>query len=286
LSYDFIVFHAKIEPLTSTLNIPEGLQLACKPVKSELIQPAIGMIMFRKFIRSFLGSILALFALFTTLAQGQELDTTSGIKSMIENLALGVLGPVGDAVSVLQNSPDIVRTGLLVWLKPKISDAILSGDDNALEKYSSFYLCIANNECEGVRKFQSAAQPQGKQGKRAGGAKGEDQATFKIYEAFVPSVILSGGRKGALTVYWGGAARFPVTMIYRPTASGCAKDINCTSPEMTFSSETDPLIFRDAVWCTGVQRSVYFGYEVVLRDAAGKETAPAPAAFRCQATRN
>ncbi len=249
--------------------------------------------MFKKFGFSFIGFVLALAGLGAPTAQGQQIDTAGGLKSIIENLALETLGPVGDVVSVLQNSSDIVKTGLLVWLKPKIADAIVNGNDNALEKYSSFYVCIANNECEGIRKLQTAAAAldgkqgkQGKQGKRDNGANQDSQATFKIYEAFVPSRILSGGRKGSLTVFWGGTPRFPLTMIYRPTANGCAKDINCTSPEKSFAAKEDPLIFREAVWCYGVQKSVYFGYEVVLRDADGNETAPKPAAFSCQATGN
>jgi len=245
--------------------------------------------MLRKFRFPFIGFIFGLGILALPAAQGQEIDKAAGVKSIIENLVLETLGPVGDMVSVLQNSPDIVKTALLVWLKPKITDAIVNGNDNALEKYSSFYVCIANNECEGIRKLQASAAlngKQGKQGKRDNGAKETPQGTFKIYEAFVPATILSGGRKGSLTVFWGGAARFPLTMIYRPTANGCAKDTNCTSPEKSFASEEDPLIFRGAVWCYGVEKNVYFGYEVVLRDADGNETAPKPAAFSCQATGN
>ncbi len=246
--------------------------------------------MFLKIKRASIITVIAAILIFGVSfsqrnANALEIDTEAGMKSFMENILLrGLPGPAGEVVSVIQNSPEIFKHGLRGWLKSEMRDALYAENIDKFEKYLAFYDCISNKNCSDIRKILSAEENENTPPSLAQETEDEPEGKFKIYEAFVPKTVRSGGRKGSLTVFWGGNPRFPVTMVYRPTTNGCPKGVNCSIPRKTFSNESDPLIFKDSVWCRGASKNHYFGYEVILRDADGIESAPKPAAFTCKMT--
>jgi len=228
-----------------------------------------------------LTTILLLPALLFPLSRenAQDFDTRAGLETVLETLALEGLGPVGDLASVLKDSPDIVRVGVIKWLRGKVLEAVMNDDDIALDRYSTFLVCMSNRQCDGVRDLQHRLRAQAEPP-----AQPADAGNFKILEAFVPSVVQSGGPHRNLTVFWRGTPSFPVTMTYRPRQGTCPRDINCSTVEAMFDTAQDPLIFEGAVWCFGIPRAVYFDYEVILTDANGTTTAPKAAGMMCQYT--
>ncbi len=217
----------------------------------------------------------------TTRAQAQAFDTKAGLQTVLESLVLEGLGPAGDLASALQDSPAIVRVGVIQWLRGKVREAVANNDDIALDRYSTFLVCMSNGQCDGVRDLQRRLRPEAQPP-----AQPPDVGDFKILEAFAPAVVQSGGPHRNLTVYWRGTPSFPLTMTYRPRKDSCPRDINCATVETVFDTAADPLIFEGAVWCVNIPRAVYFDYEVILTDANGTSTAPKPAAMMCQYTGN
>jgi len=57
-------------------------------------------------------------------AVGVDFSTEEGAKSIIENVVLGTLpNPMGDLVSLVKSSPEIVKGALIVWFNRKMADA-------------------------------------------------------------------------------------------------------------------------------------------------------------------
>jgi hypothetical protein len=91
-----------------------------------------------------------------SLAMGADFDTQAGIESFIENFVLEQLpGPAGDAVSVVKNSPDLMKTGLILWLNGKMIDAATDGDWEKHDRYLAFYTCIAKGDCGDLQTLAS-----------------------------------------------------------------------------------------------------------------------------------
>ncbi|MFH0982339.1 MAG: laminin B domain-containing protein [Planctomycetota bacterium] len=105
---------------------------------------------------------------------------------------------------------------------------------------------------------------------------------FAITNVEYPTSAVSGGERGDLTVTWSGDPVFPVQIVYR-LAGICPSGLTCETPTMTFSTEQNPLVFPDAVYCYGISTEIVFDYEVVMIDARDVESDPYPAPFTCEA---
>ncbi len=106
---------------------------------------------------------------------------------------------------------------------------------------------------------------------------------FEIVDVAYPAVVTSDGPRGTLTVTWSGRPIFPVTLELRVAERGCPPGVRCTEPLMSFTEEVNPLVFPDAIWCSGFSDTALFGYDVVLVDARGDESEPVPVPFQCLA---
>ena len=104
---------------------------------------------------------------------------------------------------------------------------------------------------------------------------------FEITSVGLPAQVFAGAPREALSVTWSGHPLFPVTVVYRATEHGCP-GVFCSTPTMEFSESINPLEFPEAVWCDGSGEEVrLFDFEVVLIDARGVESEPAPAPVEC-----
>eukprot|EP01121_Diplochlamys_sp_Union-15-3_P010395 TRINITY_DN2909_c0_g2_i1.p1 TRINITY_DN2909_c0_g2~~TRINITY_DN2909_c0_g2_i1.p1 ORF type:complete len:219 (+),score=21.28 TRINITY_DN2909_c0_g2_i1:90-746(+) len=72
-------------------------------------------------------------------------------------------------------------------------------------------------------------------------------------------------------------------MIHQVKPDGCPAWSQCDSPEKQFFAEQNPLIFSNAIECSGFpnQQTVFCGYEVVLIDALNFRASPKDASFVC-----
>lgn len=93
---------------------------------------------------------------FTTIeAAALEVDTESGLQSLIENIVLGrIPDPVGDIVNTVRAAPQGIKAGTLMWLKRKMSDAVMDDDMARLDRYQAFYSCLATGDCADLQKLQ------------------------------------------------------------------------------------------------------------------------------------
>lgn len=73
--------------------------------------------------------------------------------------AIGELLPPGvdDVAAALMESPDIVKTGLQLWLQGKMRDAALAEDWNRLDRYQAFHSCLATGDCGRVQQLTATA---------------------------------------------------------------------------------------------------------------------------------
>jgi hypothetical protein len=104
----------------------------------------------------------AAFCLLITILQNQaiasDFDTQAGLESFIENFVLEKLpGPAGDVVSVVKNSPELVKSGLILWLNKRMaesaSDALYDGNWEKHDRYMAFYTCIAKGDCSDLQRL-------------------------------------------------------------------------------------------------------------------------------------
>ena len=214
----------------------------------------------------FAGGFLASLLMTSGSSKALEVDTVEGAKQIIENLVQeGLPGPAGEFITVLQNSPNILKFGLRGWLRKKMLDAIYNGDVDKFDKYSSFYSCISNKDCKGAGRLQNQARAAiGSASGDGGGSRKAGAGKFKILQVFLPKTVKSGGKKGSLTVFWRGSAKFPITMVYRPRRGRCAKGINCSTVKETFASgdlgslQRLPLLMPEGV----VREMAYTGQKI------------------------
>jgi hypothetical protein len=91
-----------------------------------------------------------------SLAMGA--DTLEGVKSFVENFVLSSLpDPSGDAVTVVKNSPEIIRADLIAWLQAKRTDAATNEDWEKYDRYTAFYTCISANDCDELRTIEKGS---------------------------------------------------------------------------------------------------------------------------------
>ena len=104
---------------------------------------------------------------------------------------------------------------------------------------------------------------------------------FEITSVELPAEVIADAPRETLTVTWSGQPVFPVTVVFRPAENGCP-GVVCESPTRDFVESINPLVLPEAVWCvdTGDQ-TLHFNFEVVLIDARGEESEPAPAPVAC-----
>jgi hypothetical protein len=87
---------------------------------------------------------------------GVDFSTEEGAKSIIENVVLGTLpNPIGDLVTLVKNSPEIVKGALIVWLNRKMADAATEEDWTKFDRYSAFYDCFRGVSCDELKKLQN-----------------------------------------------------------------------------------------------------------------------------------
>lgn len=92
-----------------------------------------------------------------SLAIGADFSTQAGAESFIENFVLSSLpGPTGDLVSVVESSPEIVKSGLQTWLSTKMADAATNEDWTKFDRYNAFYTCL-NGDCDTLRALEKGA---------------------------------------------------------------------------------------------------------------------------------
>jgi hypothetical protein len=87
------------------------------------------------------------------------IDAVAAGLSAAANVAVGeVLPPgVGDVVSALNASPDIVKVALIQWLHAKMQRAAIDDDMSRLDRYQAFLTCLTNHDCAKVRAITSVS---------------------------------------------------------------------------------------------------------------------------------
>jgi hypothetical protein len=108
------------------------------------------------------------------------IDAVAAGGSAVVNQAAGEFLPpgVGDIASALKSSPDVVKTGLLVWLHNKQTQAAIDNNMVAEDRYQAFYTCLSG-DCSKVQALTRRPDDFG------GGANG-------------PDVDTSGGRQSSI----------------------------------------------------------------------------------------
>ena len=109
----------------------------------------------------------------------------------------------------------------------------------------------------------------------------EPEKKFEITNVTHPRNVLNGGPVEDLVVFWEGDPKFPVTVTYKPKPGWNCPQGGCVTVSHTYYESKKPFVFKGALWCRGYRKSCIFDYEVILKDATGKETSPVPAGFRC-----
>jgi hypothetical protein len=85
-------------------------------------------------------------------------DTLAGVQSFIENFALSQLpDPSGDAVTVVKNSPEIIKADLIAWLQAKRTDAVTNEDWEKYDRYTAFYTCISADDCAKLQEIEKGS---------------------------------------------------------------------------------------------------------------------------------
>lgn len=219
-----------------------------------------------------------------TGSAGQTQDLTEALKVTIENIVLGGL-PGGEMVQVMQALPETTKGGLIVWLNAKSVDAVMKGDTDAFDKYTSFLICMATKDCaEAQRLTAEGGTPKPAQAPAPAPAPVITEP-FEIASVSHPSIVVSGGPKHDLKVQYQGQPTFPVTLTYRPKEDGCPRDVSCSTVTRSFSSPDNPLVATGALWCVNASKDILFDYEVLLTDASGQQTQPRSAPIFCDANK-
>ncbi len=104
---------------------------------------------------------------------------------------------------------------------------------------------------------------------------------FQIVGVSYPPGIISPPGKGDITVWWQGTPTFPVTMIFRPKEGRPCPADKCFPLMIQTDRKENPLFYKDVVLCSASTVNVSLDFEILLRDADGKETPAKPAPFQC-----
>lgn len=88
-------------------------------------------------------------------AQIDREGAQEGVRTVIENLVLDRLpGPAGDAVSVIMNSPEYVRVGLLAWLDRRMIEVTQGQRWEEWDRYQSIKQCL-QGDCADLRALEA-----------------------------------------------------------------------------------------------------------------------------------
>lgn len=105
---------------------------------------------------------------------------------------------------------------------------------------------------------------------------------FLIVSATADSVI-AGVTTGDLTVTWSGEPVFPLRLTFSQAPFGCPPNVLCTTIDVTFEEEQNPLVVPDATGCSA-GLDVTFGYQVVLSSLSiFAESNVFPVSWNCSA---
>ena len=80
---------------------------------------------------------------------------------------------------------------------------------------------------------------------------------------------------------WTGDPVFPVTLSYQVQPGECPFNVDCIPATTQFAQEANPLVYEGVIFCTGSFETRIVGFEAVIRDARGVESAPFPAPLIC-----
>lgn len=88
------------------------------------------------------------------------IDAVAAGLSAAANVALGEILPsgVGDVVSALNASPDIVQAGLIVWLNKRMQQAMIENENDTIKvnRYQAFLDCVSpKHDCARARALTS-----------------------------------------------------------------------------------------------------------------------------------
>ena len=84
-----------------------------------------------------------------------EFDPKAGAQEAATSAALEALGPAGDAVQVIKDSPEIARTGLVAHFKRRAQEASMEGDWDQVDWYQAHVDCLGGN-CGELTRLQNA----------------------------------------------------------------------------------------------------------------------------------
>jgi hypothetical protein len=104
------------------------------------------------------------------------------------------------------------------------------------------------------------------------------RTALRVAKVSYPTTVKGDAKKHDMIIRWRGTPKLPVTVIFRPVPGWKhPKGLILATVTGKITRTTDnPFRFRNAVWINS-PRPITLKYEVVLRDASGKESRPIPA---------
>lgn len=105
--------------------------------------------------------------------------------------------------------------------------------------------------------------------------------SFYVARVVFPTVLVANGPGKPIVVYWGGQAKFPVTLL--AIARSCHRGVVCKPVEYTFPTYRYPLAI-DGLRCQGRVPAAGFklAYTVWLQDSRGAATAKVAEVVSCR----
>jgi hypothetical protein len=112
---------------------------------------------------------------------------------------------------------------------------------------------------------------------------GDDEDTsLEIVSLEHANLVTINGDRLPLTIHWSGEPEFPVTVSWAVLEGECPSDVQCTDEQHEVSSEANPIVVQEALWCTGYGPGWTAPWDVTLEDANGARSAPARMEYSCR----
>lgn len=103
-----------------------------------------------------LAAVSLVTGFFCNRAVALEFSKKDFLQTYIENAVMSVLpDPVGDVVNALRASPEVVKVGVIVWLKKKATNAAIESCDLKEARYMAFHDCLAADACTALDTLKS-----------------------------------------------------------------------------------------------------------------------------------